>query len=135
LWIWHAPPLFQSTLTSELSHSLQHISFLASALLFWWGLFERDRSGRAVVYLFLTIIHTGLLGALLTFAPHLWYPAYGERAAIWGLTALQDQQLGGLIMWVPGSLTYIAAGLALSVRLLRRAEARVMEREMEYLRP
>jgi cytochrome c oxidase assembly factor CtaG len=125
LWLWHAPALFESTLRSDFMHSLQHISFLVTALLFWWGLFERDQAARAVLYLFLTTVHTGILGALLTFSSTLWYPAYSGRSAPWGLTALEDQQLGGLIMWVPASITYIVAALVLSAHILRRAGARV----------
>src|SRR5437870_1634991 len=72
LWAWHAPALFQSTLHSEWAHAAQHVSFLTSALLFWWSLLHA-RSGAtaygvAVLYLFTTAVHSGLLGALLTFA-------------------------------------------------------------------
>ncbi len=85
---------------------------LLSALLFWWALFYahgRRAYGSGVLYIFTTAIHTGILGALLTFAPRLWYPAYSKTTQAWGLTPLQDQQIGGLIMWVPASLVYIVA--------------------------
>jgi putative membrane protein len=62
------------------------------------------------------MLHTGALGALLTFAPHPWYLHYAAGA--FGLTALEDQQLGGLVMWVPGGLTYMVAGLALAAAWL-----------------
>jgi putative membrane protein len=124
LWVWHAPPLFQATISSELVHSAQHASFLVSALLFWWALFfARDRIGygMGVLYVFTTAIHTGILGALLTFAPSLWYPEYGETAPNWGLTGLEDQQIGGLIMWVPAGTVYTIAGLALFAACLRNS--------------
>jgi putative membrane protein len=116
LWAWHAPALFQSTLRSELAHAAQHVSFLGSALLFWWSLVHGSRGvvnhGVATLYLFTTAVHSGLLGALLTFARTPWYPAY-DHTQSWGLSALEDQQLGGVIMWVPACTVYIVAGLAL----------------------
>jgi cytochrome c2 len=133
LWIWHAPGLFQAALASEPVHALQHLSFLASALLFWWALIHGRQGqmgyGPAVLYLFTTSMHSGALGALLTFAPAPWYPAYGENAAAWGLTAVEDQQLAGLIMWVPAGAVYLLAGLGLFASCLRELERRGRRRE------
>jgi len=75
-----------------------------------------------VLYVFTTAVHTSILGALLTFAPSPWYPAYGQATQRWGLTPLQDQQIGGLIMWVPAGLVYTIAGLALFAAWLRASE-------------
>jgi putative membrane protein len=137
LWAWHAPVLFQAVLESEFVHALQHLSFLLSALLFWWAILQGRHHainyGVAVLYLFTTAIHSGLLGALLTFARTLWYPAYSGRTDSWGLTALEDQQLGGLIMWVPACALYIFAGLALFAAWLRESESRVLKREAQAL--
>jgi putative membrane protein len=133
LWVWHAPGFFQATLESEFVHTLQHLSFLLSALLFWWALIHghtgRREFGAAVLYLFTTAVHTSILGALLTFSSTLWYPAYLGTTGAWGLAPLEDQQLGGLIMWVPAGLVYIVAGLALFAGWLRESERRVAERE------
>ena len=137
LWVWHLPGAYQSTLTSELMHSLQHISFLGSALLFWWTVFKSRGTelgyGAAVFYLFGTALQTGALGALLTFAPRLWYPAYAATTGPWALTPLEDQQLGGLIMWIPGSIPYVIAGLYMFARWLNAAEARSLRRERTAL--
>jgi putative membrane protein len=128
LWSWHIPALFQATLDNELVHALQHASFLFSALLFWWAVIHGRRRalgfGLAVLYMFTTALHSGLLGALITFANRVWYPAYLDRTSAWGLTPLEDQQIGGLIMWVPAGLVYIAAGLALFAGWLRESENR-----------
>lgn len=132
LWIWHAPSLFQAALRSELAHALQHSSFLFSALLFWWALIHARGImglGAAVFYLLTTSIHSGVLGALLTFSSSLWYPAYSNTTAIWGLTAIEDQQLGGLIMWVPAGLVYLIAGLAFFAAWLRQSELRALKHE------
>ena len=126
IWLWHVPFLFQLTLESELAHTAQHLSFFLSALLFWWALFYahgRMAYGAAVFYVFTTAVHTSILGALLTFAPHLWYPLYSTTTQRWGLTPLEDQQLGGLVMWVPAGLVYLAAGLWLFAAWLKESDA------------
>ena len=72
-----------------------------------------------------------MLGALLTFAPVVIYPAYQATAPLWGLTPLQDQQIGGLIMWVPAGVVYMAAGLTLFAAWLRESETMVRRRYAE----
>jgi cytochrome c oxidase assembly factor CtaG len=137
LWVWHVPVLFQATLDNEFIHALQHLSFLVSALLFWWAVMQGRNAainyGLAVLYMLSTAIHSGLLGALITFTRTVWYPAYVGRTEAWGLTALEDQQLGGLIMWVPACLVYVFAGLALFAAWLRESEDRVLRREAQEL--
>ena len=139
LWIWHVPALFQATLYSETIHTLQHLSFLLSALLFWWALIHGPQGamgyGAAVLYVFTTSVHSGALGALLTVAGSVWYPSYAPLTASWGLTPLEDQQLGGLIMWIPASLVYVIAGLALFAGWLREADLRATRRERLELAP
>ena len=117
LWGWHVPALFEAALRDEAVHALQHASFLASALAFWWSVLSpRARgSGTAFASVFATMLHTGALGALLTFAPHAWYPAY---VGAFGWSALEDQQVGGLVMWVPGGIAYLATALAIAATWL-----------------
>lgn len=116
LWLWHAPRLFEAALSDDRMHALEHATFLVTALLFWGGLFEAARrrrgagSGLAALLLFVTALHTGLLGALLVVSPRPWYSG---QSAGQGLTPLEDQQLAGLIMWVPGGLVYAGAALAM----------------------
>ena len=133
LWIWHIPALFQATLESDLVHTLQHASFFGSALLFWWAIVNEKRGlasyGAGVLYLFTTSIHSGLLGAFLTFTHRVWYPIYSGSTAQWGLTPIEDQQLGGLIMWVPAGLVYIGAALIMFAGWLRESGERVERRE------
>lgn len=122
LWAWHVPRLFEAALASDAMHGWQHTSFLASALLFWWAVLgdgaERPHRGGAMLYLFTTMLHTGALGALLTWSAVPWYPAYAGSVGRYGYDLLEDQQLGGLIMWIPGALAYLFAGLALAARWL-----------------
>jgi cytochrome c2 len=132
LWLWHAPRLMNTAIDNEWAHAAQHLCFLASALLFWWAVIYGQRRalgyGMAVLYLFTTALHSGLLGVLLTFATTLWYPAYAQTTQAWGLSPLEDQQLGGLIMWIPAGVIYIVAGLALLAAWMRESETRVMRR-------
>jgi cytochrome c oxidase assembly factor CtaG len=139
LWVWHIPALFDATLHSEAIHTVQHLSFLLSALLFWWALIHGRHGamgyGAAVLYVFTTSVHSGALGALITIAGSVWYPSYAPLTASWGLTPLEDQQLGGLIMWIPAGLVYVIAGLALFAGWLREADLRATRRERMELAP
>jgi putative membrane protein len=125
LWIWHMPALYQLALTHVLAHRLQHLSFLLAASLFWWSLFyspARSRAyGVALFCLFVTMMQSGVLGALLTLSRRIWYPAQDVFADAWGLSALEDQQLAGLVMWVPMGLIYTAAALLLAAQWIRTA--------------
>ena len=122
LWVWHLPPFFEAALQSPGVHTLQHASFLVTALLFWWpplGGASRAGHGSSMLYLFTTMVHTGALGALLTFSTVPWYPAYGASTPALGFDLLEDQRLGGLIMWVPAGLAYLVVALAAAARLLQ----------------
>lgn len=118
LWIWHAPLLYEAALRHPFVHWLQHLSFFLTAILFWWALLRgrlRERGyGAAVFYLFATALHSGFLGILLSIARTPLFPNQTSQAPQWGLTPLEDQQLAGLIMWVPAGLVYAAAALALA---------------------
>jgi cytochrome c oxidase assembly factor CtaG len=133
LWVWHAPALFEAALHSERIHAVQHLCFLGSALLFWWTLIHgrhgRLGYGAAVVYVFTTAAHNSVLGALLTFAPRAWYPTYAGTTQLWSLSPLEDQQLGGLIMWVPAGVLLLVVGLALLAAWIGESQ-----RRFEYTR-
>jgi len=128
LWAWHIPVLFAAVLRNEVVHMAQHLCFLVSALLFWWALIHGPRGvhgyGAAVLYVFTTSLHSGLLGAFITFARTVWYPSYVGLTESWGLSPLEDQQLGGLIMWIPAGLIYLFAGLLLLQGWLLESELR-----------
>jgi len=137
LWLWHIPALYQASVRNDLVHALQHTTFLGTALLFWWtllnGRFGRVASGMAVLYVFTTAVHTSILGGLMTFAGSVWYPIYEGRTAAWHLTALQDQQLGGLIMWIPAGTVFTALGLWLLAAWIRESERLVAFSRSEAL--
>jgi len=132
LWIWHAPPLYAVALVNPLVHRLQHISFFTTALLFWWVLLHgrgqsrsmRLRDGIAIACLFVTVLHSGVLGAVLTISSKLWIPAQDALAGEFGLSPLEDQQLAGILMWVPMGTLYTAAALFFAYRWLTLMESR-----------
>jgi putative membrane protein len=127
LWGWHLPELFNASLQNTAVHALQHVSFLWIALLFWFALLRPYQSGSSagVLYFFTTAIHASLLGALMTFSPEVWYTPYLITAPQWGLSALEDQQLGGLIMWIPAGVVFVAAGLFSLARTMRASDIEV----------
>jgi len=132
VWAWHIPALYDATLHSDSVHALQHLSFLGSALLFWWAMLRtrtRAGAGISVVLLFTTAVHTSVLGALMTFSRTPWYSPYATSAAVWGLTPIEDQQLAGLIMWIPLSVVYLVAALAVARRWLSDSESTVAQRQ------
>lgn len=139
LWLWHLPGPYAAALRSDGVHALQHAGFLGTGLLFWWALLHgregRMGYGASVFYLFATAMHTGALGALLTLAPSPWYAAYAGGTAAWGLTPLEDQQLAGLVMWIPAGLAYVVAGLALVAAWMRESERRTARWQERALRP
>lgn len=122
LWAWHLPVLYESALRDDLVHALEHASFFVTAFLFWWLLIHPGRHrlahGLGVIYLFGAALQSGILGALIVFAPRPWYAMHYGTTRAWGLTPLEDQQLAGLIMWVPASLVYLIAIGALLFALL-----------------
>jgi putative membrane protein len=128
LWAWHIPAAFDAALQHEALHIAQHLSFLVTGLFFWWAVLGHDPRGRygpghSAAYLFVTMMHTGALGALLSLAPTPWYAPYVATTTALGLDPAQDQQLGGLVMWVPAGLAYVVAALAVLGKMLTRVRA------------
>ncbi len=114
VWLWHVPVLFEAAVRNPWLHLLQHASFFLPAAIFWWAvLAPGSRQLAAIASLFTTMLHTGALGALMTFSRTSWYAGYD----------LEDQQLAGLVMWVPAGLAYPLAALFLVSRWLRRSPA------------
>jgi putative membrane protein len=130
LWGWHAPGAFDAAMASYGVHWLEHACFFGTALLFWKAILDARSKGRAASALgaaFAMLMHGGLLAALITMAPSPLYAWYHDRTAQWGLNPLEDQQLAGLIMWVPMGAVYLGACLALANRLLPLPDGRPAE--------
>ena len=124
LWLWHVPTLYDAALRYESVHVAEHATFFLTALLFWYPIAEPHRRRRfgvgvATLYLFAAGLQCTLLGALITFSSHPWYFAHFATTAPWGLTPLEDQQLAGLIMWIPAGLVYLVALIPTVLPVLR----------------
>lgn len=115
LWFWHLPGPYQAAVDNELVHAMEHSTFIAVALFFWATIINTPArmQGLAVLGVFAAALQGTVLAAILTFARSPLYSSYEATAPIWGLTPLEDQQLAGVIMWVPGGLIYLVVGLAL----------------------
>jgi cytochrome c oxidase assembly factor CtaG len=113
IWGWHLPILFDAALATTTVHRLQHLSFFVTAIVFWWAVVWKTDYGAAAWTLFLTMVHTSVLGALMALAPRVLYVAQTQTATAWGMTPLEDQQLAGLIMWVPAGIVYAGAAMAM----------------------
>jgi len=138
LWIWHMPALYDAALEHEIVHVVQHLCFFGTAALFWWGIVHgrqgRMGYGAAVIYLFVTAVHGGVLGALLTVSPRVWYAPYLVHHPA-GLTPLEDQQLAGLLMWVPAGFAFAGGALFLFAAWLRQSDRLSRFKSGPALRP
>src|SRR5438552_7264491 len=135
-WLWHAPPLYNATLENQSIHILEHLTFIIFGLVYWWPIFSPSKDlprlsfGGQILYLFLSGMPSVLLGAGLTFSPPLYAP-YISAPRIWGISAATDQQLGGLIMWIPVSIFYIVIMSVLFIRWMLQQEAKQQALEAE----
>jgi putative membrane protein len=129
IWVWHLPVLYEGAIRHEGVHALQHATFVATAVFFWWGLvygrYGRAAYGASALYVFITSVHTGVLGAMFTLSNAPYYRLYAARGAAAGVDALADQQLAGLYMWIPAGIVLTLFGLSLLVAWLAEAERRV----------
>jgi putative membrane protein len=118
LWVWHLPVLYEAALRSPLVHDLEHLTFFAAALVFWRAIIDPLSRRRlhplaGVLCLFATTLHATALGVFMALSPRPWYAEYESRSTPFGLSALEDQQVAGLIMWMPACVVFagVAAGL------------------------
>jgi cytochrome c oxidase assembly factor CtaG len=142
MWIWHARSLCNAAATSDVVRALQNVSLLAMGVAFWWPILGRRLDRRlsepvAVAYLFTACAACTVLGVVIAFSPVEVCSVYGHSSdplgalplvrERWGLTPSVDQQLGGLLMWVPGCAVYAGAILALVARYYRAPHLRAPE--------
>jgi cytochrome c oxidase assembly factor CtaG len=127
-WSWHLPALFQLALRLPPVHLVEHVSFFAAGLVFWypvvqpWPSRPRWPSGAMIPYLLAADVQNTVLAAVLTFSDRVLYPFYEFHGRAMEAAALEDQALAGVIMWVPMSLAYLVPAALLTVRLLSPAD-------------
>lgn len=124
LWVWHLPAAYDAALASVPLYWIMQLSLLGAALLFWRAVLSESRSPvDRLGFVVAAFAQMGLLGALLTFAPEPLYAAHSFAPLAWGLTPLQDQALGGVIMWVPAGIPYAVAAVWIARRSWARLKA------------
>jgi putative membrane protein len=124
LVVWHIPAVFVLGLRSQMWHGIEQASFLATGLLFWWPVVQPWRSASKwpesplLVYLFLATLPCDILSGFLVFCDRVVYPAYFSSPQPFGLSALEDQQCAGALMWTCVTLVYLVAGAIVTARLM-----------------
>jgi putative membrane protein len=129
LLAWHTPLAFQAALRNNTLHALEHLTLLATAIFFWWpilttALRQRIGTGFAIVEVLVATTVMTVLGAMLTFSPAVWYPAYATAERAHAIGALADQQLAGLLMWIPSGMLYLVIIAVLFVRWIDNETSR-----------
>ena len=126
---WHLPPLYNLAMANHDVHIVQHLTFLVTSVLMWWPLLSRMPELPAlsrplqILYVCLLMIPMSVVGMIITYADSVLYPAYEVAPRMWGLSPMEDQLIGGLIMWIPGSFIYIALLTVVFFKWAREAEA------------
>ncbi|WP_313664647.1 cytochrome c oxidase assembly protein [Shinella sp.] len=111
-WLWHSPVAYHFALSSYAAYWLMQLSLLGSAMWLWMiALDPRTSAGNACAVLFGTVLQMGMLAALLTFSRNPLYDVHLTTTAAFGVTPLEDQQLAGVLMWVPAAAPYLVAML------------------------
>jgi len=132
--LWHFPGFYEAALRHHPLHIVQHLVFIATAVLMWWPVLSpvpdlpRASYLAQLLYLFLLGLPMSLVGALITLSDEVLYPFYTRAPRVWELTPLADQQLGGLLMWVVGTLVLWAAATVVWFRWAAREESGDAER-------
>jgi putative membrane protein len=110
--VWHVPFFYNAAMDNHNVHIVEHLMFMAAAVLMWWPFMSplpelpRLAYPGQMLYCFLTTIPMSVVAVYITMADHVLYPAYAVAPRLWGLSPMGDQQLGGLIMWIPGSSVF-----------------------------
>jgi cytochrome c oxidase assembly factor CtaG len=129
MWLWHVPRLYDAALNHSMIHVLEHLTFAAAGLLYWWHLLSPIRSRLRlgglgpVAYMASTKLLVGFLGILLAFAPTLLFTFYDTDGTRWGMSPLTDQHVAGLIMALEQSIVMGIALAWLFFRMLAESEA------------
>ncbi|MDQ2889222.1 MAG: cytochrome c oxidase assembly protein [Gemmatimonadota bacterium] len=110
--VWHLPPFYNAAMANHNIHIVEHLMFMAAAVLLWWPFMSplpelpRLAYPGQLLYCFLSTIPMSVVAVYITMADHVLYPAYASAPRLWQLTPMMDQRSGGLIMWIPGSMVF-----------------------------
>jgi putative membrane protein len=132
---WHLPIFYQAAAQNNLIHNLEHISFFAIAFLFWRTVVRCGRPGEmgfglGILFLFTAMLYSALFAAAITFSRSPWYPYYAFQAMQWGMAPLEDQQLAGSIMWIPGKLVHLIGVMTLMWKWFQQMDRRAQRQQI-----
>lgn len=126
---WHDPNAYNATLRNDLIHDLEHLSFFITAMLFWWhvtaagpNIHRRFSYGARLIYVLMVLPLNWLLGIAITLTKQPIYTYYTTVPRLWGVSVMEDQMMGGILMWIPGSMMYLFAAVILVIRMLHTEE-------------
>jgi putative membrane protein len=133
--LWHLPILYQAAAQNALIHNLEHISFFAIAFLFWRTVVRCGRPGEmghglGILFIFTAMLYSAVFAAAITFSRSPWYPYYAFQALQWGMSPLEDQQLAGSIMWIPGKLVHLVGVMALMLDWFKQMDRQEQRRQI-----
>ncbi|MDB4880105.1 MAG: ctaG [Gemmatimonadetes bacterium] len=126
--VWHLPPMYALAMAHHNVHIVQHLCFMTASVLMWWPVLSplpelpRLSYPGQMLYLFLMTIPMSIVAVCIGYADHILYPAYASAPRLWGITPMQDQLMGALIMWIPGGLFFFAIISVVFFRWQRHAE-------------
>jgi putative membrane protein len=135
MWTWHIPVMYELALHHPLAHALEHACFFWTGLAFWWFVIEpvpprhRLRGGWSLAYIGAAKVLMGLLGLVLTFSPNAIYDTYEQAPRTWGLSAVEDLNVGGVLMMLEQSVVLVIFFGLMVARLLASAEQAEQRRE------
>ncbi len=136
LWGWHHPAAYQAALRYELVHDVEHLAFFGTGLLFWWPVINpaprlhgHIAYGFRIFYVIPAMLQNTFLAALISLSGRVLYPYYEAAPRVWGITPLTDQMMGGIIMWIPGGMTYVITVLVLLAKLFSYEEEQTRQQE------
>ena len=141
LAFWHLPPLYNLALAYHSVHITQHLMFIAASVLMWWPMMSplpelpRAPYPAQMVYCFLMVIPMSIISIYIVMAENLLYPAYAIAPRIMGITPIDDQQYGGLIMWVPGGVFFYAVMTVIFFKWSARGEDDQASAQVKWTSP
>jgi cytochrome c oxidase assembly factor CtaG len=134
---WHFPDPFDLAVQSEPVHIMEHATLSIGAIVFWWNIItpvpvRPNLSYLAKIpYIFLAVVPIFILGAFITYSPTPWYDAYATSTLVYGISRIEDQQIGGVLMWIPGSFILLTALIIALLQLVRNEEESQRDREQK----
>ena len=139
--LWHLPIFYNAAMANHNIHIGEHLMFMAAAVLMWWPFMSplpelpRLAYPGQMLYCFLTTVPMSVVAVYITMADHILYPAYAAAPRLWGINPMEDQQIGGLIMWIPGSIVFYGVMTVIFFKWAQRGEDHRAAAQVDWTAP